>query len=770
MTGEIIDLLETYHYRALQRMAEVAGLEADLRKDDLVAEMTANYFTGERIRSSVMCLDGRARGVLYRLLHLGGEMATVRLRQTLLDEGLVEEPSAPGRFRRGGVYGLGAPYAESNYVGTVSQLDSPVFEDVMARLTLHGLAFSRDPRNNYGGTPYKVRLHPAATIYVPEAVRRHLPDPEAGPLTPEAWKPDRVERGAPDVLLRDLYLTWDLVRRGDVRLIKSGFVGKRSLRAINETLLAQDTSLEDAQREDEATRLHLLRRLLEGLGLAERKGGFLCAVAPDDGLIPRFWAQSSGQQLLACLDVWQSMGGVSGLDSQVEVYSPRYAEARRILRATLADLGPDVWLEREDVLVAVQEAYEAFLFPERFGGQRLRRSPFQQAYGQPVAHGVPFFQRAELTFIEQCLRGFLHEAGVVELGVDGDTASRFKVTEAGHALLSGRTPADLEGQSDGGGKVVVQPTFDVIAMGPVGLDTLARLDICAERQRVDRAVFGYHLSRASLDQARRWGVTAAQVMVFLETKSETGLPQNVRRSIDGWARSQERFVFRRGVDLLEAAGDNELRALLDDPEIDQHLSRAVAPSVALVRDGQRGVLVAALAGRGFLPARASAEPASADDSVIVHEDGLIEAAHAVPGFQVRSRLAKLAEPDGDGTWRLTPASVRRAGGSRKRVLDLLDELGRLHRGQLPETVIRWIKAEGRYYGSANTETLTLIAFRDRQALEELREKDPDLASLLRPFRAGDRALAVVPTGRLSDVRERLAVFGVQVREERISGA
>ena len=74
-----------------------------------------------------------------------------------------------------------------------------------------------------------------------------------------------------------------------------------------------------------------------------------------------------------------------------------------------------------------------------------------------------------------------------------------------------------------------------------------------------------------------------------------------------------------------------------------------------------------------------------------------------------------------------------------------------------------IKAWGGYYGSAALETLSLIEFRDPGALDELR-KHPELQQLLSPFPAGHRALAGVPTDRLSELKEILTGFGVQVQD------
>jgi len=97
------------------------------------------------------------------------------------------------------------------------------------------------------------------------------------------------------------------------------------------------------------------------------------------------------------------------------------------------------------------------------------------------------------------------------------------------------------------------------------------------------------------------------------------------------------------------------------------------------------------------------------------------------------------------------------------VARLLEELGRLQRGALPDAIVERVKAWGGYYGDAATQTLTLVEFGDPEALDELLQR-PDLQGLLTPFPAGRRALAVVPGERLAEVKEILAGLGVRVRE------
>jgi hypothetical protein len=239
------------------------------------------------------------------------------------------------------------------------------------------------------------------------------------------------------------------------------------------------------------------------------------------------------------------------------------------------------------------------------------------------------------------------------------------------------------------------------------------------------------------------------------------LPQNVRRSLEEWAAHLDRFVFRSEVSLLQAASSDLLTELMEGAATGSLLARSLAPDVALIKEDQVPKLVGALVEQGLFPAVSGAQPQAADKSVIVQENGTIRPIHAVPSLHLRGRLARLAEEAGDGVWRLTATSVRQAGGSRNKVLDLLDELGKLQRGALPDALVEQIKAWGGYYGNADAETLTLIEFTSRAILDELIRR-PDLRPFLTCFSSGERAFAVVADGKLMQVKEILARYGVNV--------
>ena len=83
-------------------------------------------------------------------------------------------------------------------------------------------------------------------------------------------------------------------------------------------------------------------------------------------------------------------------------------------------------------------------------------------------------------------------------------------------------------------------------------------------------------------------------------------------------------------------------------------------------------------------------------------------------------------------------------------------------GGVPEALAARIKAWSRHYGSASLLAVTLIQFRDQDALDELLQ-DSELARHLRPFKPEAKlGLAVVEPARVDHVRGLLAERGVEV--------
>jgi len=770
-TDKISTLLNSYHYQTLPEMAQAAGLKTtsksgrDLRKADLIAKMQVEFFTEARVQASLRKLNEREQAVLNRLLLHKEIVAKRTFRRELIRAGLATEaPEQERPKQRYSHYRSGVPYTSGDYVGKPTRPNSLVFEDIIARLTYHGLVFSRGTPLTSGQTSYKIQFHPASTIYVPDFVRRYLPEPEPIPPRLVDWQPKRTEIGNPTLLLRDMYLYWDLARRGEVNLLQSGLVGKRSLKAINKILLIPDRLLANASRENETGRLYLLHQLLEACGLVHKDSGTLRPVARNPLQTLEFWKREQVEQLTACLKVWPILKGVKELKDEADKYSPLYRQARQMVLDVLNTSRSGVWMEIDETLEQMQAQNQDFLFSEHSRVENYRGySYYSHSYGyyrKNTRDLLEELESFEFEFLNNCLTGFLHQAGVVELGYDDDVLVGFRLTPTGRAILSPKSEEQPQGEA---GKLIIQPNFQLLALGPVSLALLAQLDMFAERERAGAAAFEYRLSRDSVYEAQQMGIETTSMIRFLEQHADTDLPQNVCRSLEEWAARHERVVFRTGVSLLQAADADLLAALTDEPRTGKHLARSVTGETALLKKNQQKQLVSALVEQGLFPAISDAQPESADRSVAIHQDGTIHPIHAVPSFHLRRRLSRLAEETGNGSWTLTSSSIRRAGGSKHKVMRLLDELTKLHRGSFPAQLVEQLKAWGNYYGDATAETLTLIEFRDHAALEELRQH-AELQEYLLPFSSEKRALAVVPEEQLAQVKEILARFGVRVTE------
>jgi hypothetical protein len=779
MADEISEILDAYNANTLKEMAEVAGLDITrngkkLPKAQLITKLQSDFFTAKRIQASLARLTERERAVLNRLLLRGEKTSTRSFKREVIRAGLATEGEAPKKDRNYYYYRSEMPYAEG-YIGYPNRPTSTVFEDIIAHLTYHGLVFSQGGAA-LGGTTYKLRYHPAATLYIPKIIRKHLPEPEALPATPTDWQPVHIYSGDPTLFLRDLYLYWDFVRRNEVALLQTGLVGKRSLKAINDTLLQPDPLVDTARREDETERLYLLRQMLEALGLLRQAQGQLRVGGKDSLAIPPFWSKLQVEQITACLNAWPQLTGFRELTNQeAGQYGARFTTARQLVLSLLKSMPANLWLEAEELLEQAWEQNRDFLLPDHSSLERAGpySSYYYSRFSNNYFYGKPeellaTFEKLETKFLKSCLEEVLYSFGIVELGSMTAEAENgqpknwqaFRLTVLGRAVLGqGRAPDS----STLSGKLIIQPNFQIMAIGPVGLDLLAQLDLFADRERADRGVFQYRLSRESVYRAQQLGFAVSEIIPFLSQASEVELPQNVRRSLEEWRSHHERITFRSGVSLLQAATPELLEKLLDEATSDKLVARPVAPDVALVKKKHQEKLVPRLIEQGLLPAISGANPEAADQSVLIEADGTIQPVHAVPSLHLRGRLAQIAEERETGAWHLTQASVRRAGGNRNKVNQLLAELRKLQRGLLPESLVIQIKTWGGYYGQAAAETLTLIEFSDPVTLEELAQH-PDLRPYLTPFPAGNRVLAIVPTEDLAKVKDRLAGFGVEVKD------
>lgn len=770
---------ESYNANTLIQMLQAAGIKTvdgrgkRLSKADLLPLLQEQFFTAARVQAAWQQLSPLDQELVRRLQSFSGPVITWRFRHLAQQFHLTRESPPPTQR----IYGPPMPY-----IGDPKRADSPIFEDALARLTYWGLVFSLSDSSQG-----KLTFSPGAQLYLPELVRRHLP-PAALADTTQVMVAATAQAD-PDLFLRDLYLYWEYVLRQGLPLTQAGLVNKRALKAVNAILLQPEPDLDHIRREDEAYRLYLLRTILTGVNLVEEVNGRLEATAsPADPLIPAWWSLPREAQLAACLNVWEQatmLREVAGGNYQID--RPNYGQGRQALLNFLKTHPADQWVDRFTLLTTLQNHPDGFLFPplspdrRSFGysGLYYENQWFDLSRSELFKQVIAF----ETSFLDRCLDEVLYPLGVIEHGAaindapepappqrgrrahntpaapsQSPLASSFiRLTPLGQTLFQAAPPPPAAPTA---ARLVVQPNFQIMALGPVPLIWMAQIDRFAVRQSVDRGAVTYQLTRESVYQAQKLGLSLDQVMHFLEEHTASPLPQNVQRSLQEWGAAHERITFRLGVTLLQADSPARLTQLLEHPALHSHKLRPLTPTLAV--SAADPALPAALAQADVPPVVWGNDPAAADHSVILDEAGNLRPLPNAPHLYVASRLNRLAETLPDGSWRITAATVGQISHNRSEAEALLAELQRLLRGNLPPALEQAVKAWSHYFGAAHLEQLTLVELDSMAILEELLQQ-PALKELLRPLAVSDRALAVGPAAALNELQVILKGLGLQLR-------
>ena len=444
--------------------------------------------------------------------------------------------------------------------------------------------------------------------------------------------------------------------------------------------------------------------------------------------------------------------------------------ARRVVIEKIKKRGTVSWVALADLIQDLRLGNYNFLFPRSkqntnyYGYRDNYATPYYQSnniYGvtyNNVTDEASGWDLVEGAIITHIVAGPLNWLGLTDVGYDGDTPTAYRLTAMGAWLLGLGAEIQITEQ---GGRVVVQPNFQIIAMEPIAEQVLMTLDEFTEFEGGDRALT-YRLTRESVYRGQRNGWDAARIVNYLEDATHTPLPQNVKRSLEEWQALHERITIRRGISLLHAEDATTLDDLFANATLSPNLGRRIGNDVALSLDSAQAVNNA-LRDAGWVAVFTRQGQTDAPGSVTTDADGNVTLVHRTPSIYAYEGIEPFAEKIDARHARITPASVDAA---RKNKLDVPAMLGRLravHRGEVPAKLVTRIKAWGKYFGGAKLGMLTLIEFRDEQARGELMD-DPELKPYLERFNAGNRPLALVRAESLERVCELLAERGVDIRE------
>lgn len=309
-----------------------------------------------------------------------------------------------------------------------------------------------------------------------------------------------------------------------------------------------------------------------------------------------------------------------------------------------------------------------------------------------------------------------------------------------------------------GGRVIVQPTMQIMALDPIQDAVLATLDRFAERLSAERAV-EYRLTRESVYAAQRAGWDAERIKEILEQYAGASLPPNVARTLEEWQGQFERIVFHPRVILMHG----------DEQAVDEVASNSAAagliaarllPEVALLRNAQAiPKIVNLLRSKEILPVLNSRATVPAN-AVTCHETGQVHINGRMASLYLHGHLAAFANPVDSG-YRITPDSVQRAVRSGISAPEIIQRLEAVNSGPLPEKLARGIRAWAKHYGSAGIASRTLLQVRDQTVLNELLA-DPEIGPLIRPFNPHPPALAEVKPENQEKLRALLAERGIDL--------
>jgi hypothetical protein len=374
--------------------------------------------------------------------------------------------------------------------------------------------------------------------------------------------------------------------------------------------------------------------------------------------------------------------------------------------------------------------------------------PFIQAV---VAEGLFWLGLADLGYVTPVNpAGGSAPAGIVAI----------RLTDMGRWLLLGGPQPEVPEET---GRVVLQPNFHIFAFDPISDSVLAQLDIFADRLHAERAV-EYELTRDSVYRAQLAGKTVAEIQDWLAQVTGAALPQNVARSLDEWQAAYERITIRPHAGWLHVASSDLIDRLLSNPAAARATIARVGPQALLIKPGQVQIIENILLTMDQLPARVTDPARARRESIRVAADGQVSFVRALPDLYTCAALQSFASQEPDGSYRITPASVRLAQRQGLEMPQLLAKLEDLALGGIPAALRQKIKTWSGHFGAVTIRTVTLVEFRDEETLAEILA-DPQLGDYLRPFKRNSHlGLATVALADLPRVRALLVERGIELRD------
>ena len=677
----ILILLDQYNVRALRLLAERLGLLGGepVPRAALIERLTRFLGGTEHLRAVEDYLGPRHWQVLASpALKEGGSMSLYALRIRLQM--------------------LGASYAEC----------LSVFHDLLSwgcLLFSSGVHFSGSKLDIPNSRELETKLRRFVVTFPTlweEACRRGggmIPLP--APVDP----PVEIREADFSDLQREVFLSLRFWAKTPLRLTTRGLPYKTDMARLAAQVGERGLNVERKRGVNVSARLWFAVSLLESSPLVERRAE---GIVPSD-MAEEFLHSSSSTQARALYEVWfasrfdefRQIPTLSlsyyGREDQPwldDDYAPdgdipgqeKLTTARAAILNVITGLLPETWVAVTD-LARLVRAWDPDFLVVAVPSDAYSNHPYfgyASLYSNPRDSGRSYYQRisrrgeprqqallkfdedwmeVEGAYVAQVLAQPLHWLGLVDLGFDhSGSLVAFRLSRLGRHLLGGE-PLEEVASVNSAPPLVVQPNFELIVLDATSnLGLLARLDHFSDRQSLDRAAV-YRLTRESLVRGLAHGLTGSEVIAVLEEASRAPLPQNVRYSLEEWARLYESVHLRWRASLLEAGSPAELDRWLADPELAPLLGKRLSPTAVLVPSANRQKVEKAIRSHTrHLPVVDYGRPARGVFHVTESAQVQVRRGEDEPYLRYRlACMADLVEVNAEGPlYRITPASVQRA--------------------------------------------------------------------------------------------------------------
>lgn len=166
---------------------------------------------------------------------------------------------------------------------------------------------------------------------------------------------------------------------------------------------------------------------------------------------------------------------------------------------------------------------------------------------------------------------------LTRLGLSIIVEGRYVLTKTGATLLQGKQhPLDDNISTS----FTTQPNFEIILGPEIDMRTRFTLELLSDRKNRD-LVLTYEVTREGIARARERGLTTSGIIAFFEKHTKNALPQNVRFSIESWAKAYGCIYFEDAV-LMRFRDAGICDSVYHLPEVSPYIIEQISDTVLVV--------------------------------------------------------------------------------------------------------------------------------------------------------------------------------------------